>query len=77
MSRGLCLALLSSLLLACFAPSLARGDSVPIGEMGVMNPGGCQDMHCNKLWVTVGISGGLTDSRDAVSLDDDGYVLCP
>ncbi len=61
MSRGLCLALLSSLLLACFAPSLARGDSVPIGEVGVMNPGGCQDMHCNKLWVTVGISGGLTD----------------
>ena len=63
MSRRLCLALLGSLLMASVAASQAHADSVPIGQMEVMVPGGCEYYHCNKLWVSVGIGGGLTDSH--------------
>jgi hypothetical protein len=63
MLRRLCLALLTSLLLACWAAPLARADSIPIGQMVMQNAGGCHPMGCYKTWASVEIWGGLTDSH--------------
>jgi hypothetical protein len=63
MQRRLCLGLLTSLLLACFAAPLARANSIPIGQMVLQNAGGCHPMGCYKTWAWVGISGPLTDSN--------------
>ena len=63
MLRRLCFALLTTLLLACFAVPLARADSIPIGQMVLETAGGCHPMGCYKTWASVGIWGGLTDSN--------------
>jgi hypothetical protein len=63
MLRRLCFALLTSLLLACFAAPLARADSIPIGQMVLETAGGCHPMGCYKTRASVGIWGGLTDSK--------------
>jgi hypothetical protein len=62
MPRSLRVALLALLLVGLAVP-LLRANSIPIGQMGVMGPGGCDSMHCHKAWVSVSIGGGLTDSH--------------
>jgi len=47
MPRSLRVALLA-LLIVGFGVPLLRADSIPIGQMGVMGPGGCDWMHCCK-----------------------------
>jgi hypothetical protein len=62
MPRSLRVALLALLLVGLAVP-LLRANSIAIGQMGVMGPGGCDSMHCYKAWVSVSIGGGLTDSH--------------
>jgi len=51
-----------SLLVGCLAAPLARADSVPIGQISVMQTG-CGSFTCYKTWVSVSIWGGLIDSH--------------